>query len=351
MRIFHVCSIYKPSNGIYFVLKNLIPEQRKLGNEVKILNMYKIGYYDDDITYCSYKDFKQLIISTPPDIVIFHGVFNRKIITFSSLLRKYKIPYLIELHGALSKQNMKVSPIKKFIYKKLFLNHIIKKAKGVIYLNNNELLNSTVVSLNSNNVIIPNGCEAVKHTAQHNNEKLELMFLGRLDREHKGLDIMIPAVKKAYNEGVNLHLSIYGRGYKGELEWLESEMKGYEGVIDFYGEVFGQKKQKAFLGADILMLTSRYEGFPITILEALSYGVPCIVTPSTNVADIILDDKCGWVADFSVDAIAKAVEESARISVDEMRQMSENCLHTAGEFSWEKIAKLSEESYFKSIQV
>ncbi|MDE5886615.1 MAG: glycosyltransferase [Muribaculaceae bacterium] len=345
MRVFHVCSIYKPSNGIYFVLKNLGPKQRELGNEVKILNIYRNGYYDADIEYCEYEDFKHLITSNPPDVVIFHGVFNKKIITFSSLLRKKRIPYLIELHGALSRQNIKKSPIKKFIYTTLFLNYIIKKAKGIIYLNNNELLNSTITRRNSNSIIIPNGCEEVTEISEHKNKILELLFIGRLDRDHKGLDIMIPAVKKAHSNGVKFHLSIYGRGYKDELDWLKKELKGYEGVIDFYGEVFGVKKQEAFLKADVLLLTSRYEGFPITILEALAYGVPCIVTPSTNVADLISGNKCGWVTDLSVDAISSTIKKAAGYSRTEIIRMAENCILTAADYNWEKIAKLSLDLY------
>lgn len=347
MKIYHICPIYKPSNGIYFVLKNLVPCQKKLGNEVLIINPQKKGYQDKNIVYYSYSDFKKLIETNVPDIVIFHGVFNKWIISFSYFLRKKKIPYFIELHGALSRQNMKTSRLKKHLYNLLFLNRIVKKAKGIIYLNQAEFSNSTISHLNANSLVIPNGCEANDKVADHNNEKFELLYIGRLDIEHKGLDIMIPAVKRAYENGVNLHLSLFGRGYEDEMKWLEKEIKGYEGVIDFYGEVFGKDKEIAFLHADVLLLTSRYEGFPITILEAISYGIPCIVTPNTNVSDIIENKNCGWMTDFSIEGVAKAILKSSQCTKLKLEMMGQQCIRTASDYSWERIADLSINEYSK----
>lgn len=349
MKIYHICSIFKPSNGIYFVLKNLVPLQRQLGNEVLVLNTNKNGYTDENVVYCSYKFFHKLIESDLPNIVIFHGVFNKRIIPFSHLVMEKRIPYLIELHGALSKQNMKTSTFKKYLFNTFFLNNIIKKATGIIYLNQGELSNSTVNHLNNNHLVIPNGCEYSNNIAPHCNDKLELIFIGRLDIEHKGLDIMIPAVKKAYKNGINLHLSIYGRGYEDELKWLNKELNGYEGIIDFYGEVFGVEKQNAFLKADVLLLTSRYEGFPIVVLEALSYGVPCIVTPNTNVGDLIKNNNCGWVSKLSVEGITSEIQKSSNCDTAQIKKLSENCINTAKEYTWEKIAEISIKEYHRLI--
>lgn len=345
MRIYHVCPIFKPSNGIFFVLKNLVPYQRMLGNEVMILNTLKNGFKDEGIIYCTYKDFKNLLETNPPDIVIFHGVFNKWIISFSYLLRKKNIPYFLELHGALSMQNIKISRLKKLCYKIVFLNRIIKKAKGIIYLNDAELSNSTIVHLNSKSLVIPNGCELTHTIAKHDNKKLELIFIGRLDIQHKGLDIMIPAVKRAYDRGVNLHLSIFGRGYENELKWLNKEISGYKGIIDFYGEVFGEEKEKAFIRSDILLLTSRYEGFPMAFLEALSYGIPSIVTPNTNVGDIIKSNNCGWISEFSIEAVASMIQASSQCSNAQFKILGKNCVDTAAKYSWEKIAELSINKY------
>ena len=48
------------------------------------------------------------------------------------------------------------------------------------------------------------------------------------------------------------------------------------------GELYEEKKEEFLNGCRIMVLTSRYEGFPMTVLEALSHGNPCIVTPGTK---------------------------------------------------------------------
>lgn len=351
MRIYHVCSIYKPSNGIYFVLKNLVPEQRKLGNEVTILNVDKKGISNDIIECCNYNSFKDTLKSNPPDVVIFHGVFYKEFISYSFLLRKNKIPYLIELHGALSKQNMQTSYLKKKIVGSLFLNHVIRKANGVIYLNKNELSNSTVASLNSNNLIIPNGCEPnhliVKPKTK---DRLNMIFMGRVFRQHKGLDVMISAVKKVIKDGLDIHLSIFGRGDQKELEWLSDEIIGFENNIEYLGEVYGDEKKQAFLNANVFILTSRYEGFPIAVLEALSYGLPCIVTPATNVGDIIQENRCGLVTNFTQSDIEGTIKRMYDLSTDIYKEMGKRGKAIAKTYSWDKIGNQSIKEYQNCVE-
>lgn len=346
MKIIHISTIGRASNGIYFVLKNLIPEQQALGNEVQGYNVCRTGVHENNLQYLEYNGFRNILETNRPDIVIFHGIYYKEAIRFSRLLRKNKIPYLIELHGAQSKQNLKKSPIKKKLINYFFLNHVIKRANGVIYLNSSELNNSTVACLNKNNVIIPNGCHPRKlRFSDKKPESLELLFLGRLNIDHKGLDLMIPAVKKAYHYGLNIHLSIYGRGKDKEIHWLNEQLKGYEGIIDFFGEVFGQQKEKAFINSDVLLLTSRYEGFPMVILEAFSYGLPCIVTPETNVSEIIETDGSGLVAHGDVDSIAEAITAYYGCSDKEHREFSRNAIFSSQKFDWKKIGQKSVDIY------
>ena len=347
MVIWHICSIYKPSNGIFFVLKNLSEVQKRLGNKVLIFNVDKRGVHnDEDIIIFEEAVFKNLINETPPDIVIFHGVFYKQIITVSHLLRRRHIPYLIELHGALSKQNMLTSTMKKKLFNTLFLNNIIKKSQGIIYLNRQELNNSTVSNLHTNNIIIPNGCEQHPYISNHQNgERLNLLFIGRIFRQHKGLDLLLPAVKNAVSKGVNLHFFLCGRGDKQEMEWLFNEIKGFEDKIEYRGEVFGKEKEDILKSSDVFILTSRYEGFPIAILEAMSFGLICIVTPETNVADIIQENKCGIVTKFDVDDIENAIIKISHYSNSEIVEMGKRGKRTALNYSWDQIGELSLKKY------
>lgn len=60
-----------------------------------------------------------------------------------------------------------------------------------------------------------------------------------------------------------------------------------EKQISFLGWVKGIEKEKAFQNASIYCLASEGEGFPMGVLDAWAYGIPCIVTPVGGIPDII----------------------------------------------------------------
>lgn len=348
MRIIHVCSIKYQANGIRSVLERLVPCQRNLGHDVQVLNFCDGGIADNLFHQISVHEFKSMMKADRPDVVIFHGVFYWALIRLSDFLIRNEIPYFIELHGALSMQNMQKSYVKKKVFQILFLNRSIKKAKAIIYLNHSEYCNSAIKNLNSRCIIIPNGCN-ISETSFISNKKddckVELLFLGRIDIPHKGLDVLIQAIKylNNHNKTADLHFSFFGIGNKVDMEYLKQEMAQIGDVATYYGAVYGADKQQVFSDADIFIHTSRYEGFPMAILEALSFGLPCIISPMTNVSDIILSSDCGWITTLDPVDIAETILRAKT----EFLTKRNNCQQAIEALTWDNIAKDSIEKYSK----
>ena len=76
---------------------------------------------------------------------------------------------------------------------------------------------------------------------------------------------------------------------------------------EYIGPVYGEEKQKQLAKCDYFIHTSRYEGMPMAVLEALSYGIPCIVTTETNMEDIISGSNGGFVSQCNIDAVKEAI--------------------------------------------
>jgi glycosyltransferase involved in cell wall biosynthesis len=57
--------------------------------------------------------------------------------------------------------------------------------------------------------------------------------------------------------------------------------------------------------ADYYLMTSEYEGLPLTLLEAMASGLPCIVSDLPNL-EIVRDADCGIVVDFTDQTVALA---------------------------------------------
>jgi glycosyltransferase involved in cell wall biosynthesis len=111
----------------------------------------------------------------------------------------------------------------------------------------------------------------------------------------KGLDIAISVVKRLRVEGKNLTLTIVGFP-----DFKKSYPRSIEGIT-YIGRVAPDKVRDFYATSDFLLFPSRNEGFPMTILEALQYGLPCVVSKNCKSTEIRGFDLCGIIVpDFSV---------------------------------------------------
>jgi glycosyltransferase involved in cell wall biosynthesis len=68
--------------------------------------------------------------------------------------------------------------------------------------------------------------------------------------------------------------------------------------VEFLGFVTGEKKKEAFERADIFVLpTSHGEGMPISLLEAMAFGLPIITRPVGGISDFFVNGRHGFISD------------------------------------------------------
>jgi glycosyltransferase involved in cell wall biosynthesis len=89
------------------------------------------------------------------------------------------------------------------------------------------------------------------------------------------------------------------------------------------------------LESDVLVLPSLGEGFGMVVTEAMSCGLPVIVTPNVGASDLVRDGREGFVTPVcSADAIAERLQTLNR-DRELLAAMSRNAQATAQENSWE----------------
>ena len=349
MNIIHIAHWMGSINGIAEALITLTKEQIALGHNVKILchninDIYAANENVEKVT--SKKQFKDVVQNFKPDLVIFHSLYRLHYPFFAEYLKKEGIPYAVEFHGGASRVSRNKSYIRKSIAEFLLFNKFLRNAKGFIYLNEGEQNNSIYSKIANNNIIVPNGLythNSFPKNENNSDDKVEFFYLGRIEYFHKGLDILLSALKKISQMPISekIHFSIYGNGEC--LERLKADIANIS-FIDYKGELYGEEKIKVLESSDIMVLTSRSEGMPMGILEALSYGCPCLITEATNMSSIVKNG-AGWITSFT----EKDIIDTIHIAFEEYKNNKEafrrKSINIAKEFEWPKIAMLSIEKY------
>lgn len=277
-----------------------------------------------------------------PDVVIFEGLYFKEYLKFAKELRKEKIPYIIVPRSSMTKQAMHNHAwLKKWFAHKLYFNKFIKGAWRIQYLTQQEADDSTKM-FKTPYFIVPNGFNTpdVKKDS-FCSKGIQAIFIGRLDMYQKGLDILLDAITEAHKElkEDGFFLNIYGP-HKYDYEKIKNEIEKREinDIASVNDEISGKEKEKAILGSDIFIMTSRFEGHPMGMIEALAYGLPCIATPGTNMADVIMEYDAGWICDADKHSI-KDVLLVAISEKDRYNGKSANALKLAKQYDWEKLAE------------
>jgi glycosyltransferase involved in cell wall biosynthesis len=133
---------------------------------------------------------------------------------------------------------------------------------------------------------------------------LRLVAAGRLV-EQKGFDLLLEAVARCADR--RLQLTILGEGPLRPMLEAQARALGIADRVHFAG--FQANPYPFFRHADAFVLSSRFEGFPNVVLEALACGTPVIATPAPGGVREILDGIRGCVVaeDISATALAGAI--------------------------------------------
>lgn len=138
--------------------------------------------------------------------------------------------------------------------------------------------------------------------------KMQILLAGTIDLR-KGYDVAIKAfgqIAKKYPDWRLLFAGIGDTSYGLKI----AKDLGISNQVEFLGWVGGKQKEILFNETSIYCLASTGEGFPMAILDAWAYGIPCVMTPVGGIPDIVQDGKEGLVFDVGdVDGLAKCMEK------------------------------------------
>lgn len=282
-----------------------------------------------------------------PDIIIVELFYNMTKSPLIKELIKIDVPYVIIPRGELTAQGQARKSLKKKIANILICKKYANKAVAIQYLTNQEYKDSGN-SWNKKHIIIPNGITLPEVTkTEHAAGGIKCVSIGRIEPYQKGLDILIEACAEIKEKliSTNCIITICGPDKEGKLQSLKALVEDYglEEIIKFHEGVYGKEKEELLLNSDVFIIPSRFEGHPMALIEALSYGLPVIATTGSNMRKEVEEYNAGWGADNSVASVRDAILEM--INSDEYLQKSNNAIILSKKYEWDSLAIKSHDAF------
>ena len=274
-----------------------------------------INLYSSRVRYSIFKLIKCLNNLKPDVIFSTLGHLNIVLLAIRPLLR-FNHRIIIREANTPSKDLRNLTRIKRAIFRYLYTK-LYPKADIIVAqcrAMKNDIIN--MFNINENKVIYiynPLDLEYIRKNmidkSPYDNDKINILAVGRLTYQ-KGFDILIDAFKIVEDNIPNIYLTILGDGkLRHELEEKRKQL-GLERKISFKG--FQKNPYPYYYYADVFVLSSRWEGFPNVLLEALACGCKVVATDcKSGPREILGENEFGFlVPPEDPEALAKGIIEA-----------------------------------------
>ena len=179
--------------------------------------------------------------------------------------------------------------------------------------------------------------------------KNHILFAGTII-SRKGYETLIRGFARIAQEHSDWKVIFAGNGEIANAMKIV-ECCGIQNQVEFLGWVTDKDKEKVFQEASVYCLASNGEGFPMGVLDAWAYGIPCVVTPVGGIPDIVVDGENGLV--FSIGDVDGLANKLRMIISD--RTLRENIVlgqdkYVKGAFNINSINRKLEKIYTRLLE-
>ncbi len=276
--------------------------------------------------------------------------------------KRKKVPFIITHHGdwigGFGNLSRRAGV---FLYNHFLCERLFSRSDKIIALSNSHLAGSKVLKkYQDRTTIIPNGINTQDFKIPQSQDecrsylnlplyKKVILFFGSLT-PRKGPQVLLSAMKSVQSRYPDTYFVLCGDGSLKENLIETAKNSGLIDSIIFTGYVPENLKPLYYRAADIFVLPSFSEAFPLTLLEAGAAALPIIATDIGGISDILHDEINGYITKIG-DPEDLANKIVSLLDDDERRkEMGIKGQILVEQYSWEKVAEQTEKLYLDSIR-
>jgi glycosyltransferase involved in cell wall biosynthesis len=324
---------FKTQGGISSVLR-IYKDNFTMKDSITFIETYSGKNRFEDILYFGSSIVKTFLVCLRNKEVIAHihtasyGSYFRKSI-LAKIFHLFRKKVIFHIHGA----QFDLFIEKSSEAKKRDIINTLNRCDKVIVLSQTwknyftKYIDQNRIEVLYNPAVTTKSAMQSRDKVKNRNDKVVIIFLGRLG-QRKGAYDLVNAVEKIRNE--NFLLYMYGDGEVKEISDIVQKKK-LEDKIILKGWLSHDRVDEVYKTSDILVLPSYAEGLPMSILEAISYGLPIVSTDVGGISEAVEEGKNGYlIVPGDVEALANRLK--SLINEYELRiSMSKRSLEIAKE--------------------
>lgn len=310
-------------------------------DNLKVFALKKYGPYNLHFTPTVKRHIQEEIVF---DVLLIQGIWMWNCWRSFWFAYRRNIPIIVSVRGEFN-QSSSISEFKKQLLMP-WIRFMLNKSIFVHVLNENEQKILRTHGIHNKIKLIPNGVDLPEKT-RYDFDNKNILFLSRL-HPMKNIISMINAWKKTNHKDWNLIIAGGGKlSFENEIRLLCNN----DTSITLLGPVNEEDKRELFLNTGWFTLPSLTEGMPMAVLEAMSYGIPIIISEECNLNKAI-ELGAGIFSGTSENDIKDAFQTAIDLQERERINMSNVCLKLANTvYSWEHISSIFEKEIYENINL
>jgi glycosyltransferase involved in cell wall biosynthesis len=214
------------------------------------------------------------------DIVVLNSGFAPHNVFAARVARRQRIAYVPAPRGAYDPHIFLRRPRLKQFWWSRFEFPMVERARAVHLFFADEIADLEQLGYRGPTLIAPNGVEPPPGSKWDGGTSGQLLWLGRFDPQHKGIDLLVRAVARI-PRGERPSLRLVGPDWRDGRERMVSLVRELDlgEWVSIEPAIYGDEKWAALESATGFVYPSRWEGFGNSVAEAASLGLPLLVTP------------------------------------------------------------------------
>jgi glycosyltransferase involved in cell wall biosynthesis len=295
------------------------------------------------------------LIAWRPDVLHLHFVGMPQNVRLAVRARRAGVPYCVTIHGGLAPAALARNGWPKRLFAALAERRYLQRAAFVHATSPEDVAGLRAYGVSNVTVVAPNGVEVPPHVDGPPTREVDcrtFLFLGRLDPEQKGLDLLLRGLARHAgvwrDGGPTAGVVLVGpdwRGGRERLERLASEL-GVADRVSFTGAAFGAQKAALIDDADVFVHTSRWEGLSFSVLEAASRGKALLLTAPADPGGVFARSRAALAVDAEPSSIGDGIGRLLAVPADELRAMGARARAVVErDFSWPETARTLVDAY------